>query len=100
MRTKEIFNGSRSSLGVIVKNLGFKWAKDESRRGLMQTPRIAHMRVEFLSKYMSYKKDGVYTSFIFLDETWIFQNGTITKSWHDKDLRSLRKIKPDGKRQV
>jgi hypothetical protein len=29
---------------------------------------------------------------VYLDETWVFQNGTVRRSWQDEDVRSVRKI--------
>jgi hypothetical protein len=33
---------------------------------------------------------------VFLDETFVFQNGTVRRSWQDEDVRSVRKISGEG----
>jgi hypothetical protein len=35
-----------------------------------------------------------------MDETWIFQDGIISKSWQDNNVKSVRKTKVEGKRFV
>jgi hypothetical protein len=35
-----------------------------------------------------------------MDETWIFQDGTISKSWQDNNVKSVRKTKVEGKRYI
>lgn len=85
------------SLSRLLKEIGFKWKKDEPRRGLMELPDIAAKRVAFLRSYVKEKQDALY-QFVFLDETWIFQNGTINRSWQDNNKRSVKTIKTDGKR--
>lgn len=37
---------------------------------------------------------------VFLEETWIFQNDTIARSWQDADLRFIRSTKVDSKRRI
>lgn len=82
-----------------MKNLGFKYAKDDPRRGLLELPHIALKRQSFLQNYMKEKQSGL-RQFVFLDETWIFQNGTIGRSWQDNSVKSVKKIKVDGARCI
>jgi hypothetical protein len=35
---------------------------------------------------------------VYLDEAWIFENGTVARCWHDNNPESIRKLKVDGKR--
>ncbi|KAI4455628.1 retrotransposon gag protein [Holotrichia oblita] len=95
-----IFSGCKRSLCTVLKTLGFKWKKDEPRRGLMEMPHVVVMqRLTFLRRYMQYKQENLY-NFVYLDETWIFQNGTISRSWQDENVRSVKSTKVDGKRFV
>jgi hypothetical protein len=97
LKDKQLFDGSRMSLSRLLKEIGFKWKKDDPRRGLMELPHIAFKRITFLRSYMKEKQEALY-EFVFLDETWIFQNGTINRSWQDDNKRSVRRTKVDGKR--
>ncbi|XP_028132054.2 uncharacterized protein LOC114327584 [Diabrotica virgifera virgifera] len=65
----------------------------------MEQSHIAVKRAEFLRLYQNYKDEGLY-KFVFIDETWIFQNGSICRSWQDDNKRSVRSIKTDGKRYI
>lgn len=82
---------------TLLKDIGFKWKKDDPRRGLMELPSVALKRVDFLRSYIQEKEEALY-KFVFLDETWIFQNGTIGHSWQDNNKRSVKSTKVDGKR--
>uniref|UniRef100_A0A1Y1NHR6 Tc1-like transposase DDE domain-containing protein n=2 Tax=Photinus pyralis TaxID=7054 RepID=A0A1Y1NHR6_PHOPY len=73
--------------------------KNEPRRGLMELPHVASKRIRFLRQYKDFKEKDLY-QFVFLDETLIFQNGTIQRSWQDSNGRSVKTIKTDGKRQI
>lgn len=99
LKEKQLFNGCRMSLCSLLKEIGFQWKKDDPRRGLMELPNIALKRVEFLRSYIKLKEEVLY-QFVFIDETWIFQNGTIGRSWQDANKRSVKTTKVDGKRCV
>lgn len=99
IQERELFSGSISSLWKILKNIGFKYKKDDPRRGLMELPHIAFKRVHFLHEYVKIKREGLY-QFVFLDETWIFKDGTVGRSWQDSDKRSVRKTKIGGARYL
>lgn len=47
-----------------------------------------------LKLYYAYKQVSVH-NFVFLDETYIFQNGTIARSREDADLRFINSTKVD-----
>lgn len=99
LKEKELFNGSTTSLNRLLKELGFKWMKDNPRRGLMELPNVVLKRVEFLRYYKEAKDEGIY-QFVFIDETWIFQNGIIGHSWQNENIKSVKTTKTDGKRFV
>lgn len=99
LKDRQLFNGCRQSLSTLLKEIGFKFKKDDPRRGLMELPNVAFKRVKFLRSYMNEKMEGLY-QFVFTDETWIFQNGTISRSWQDNNVKSVKTTKVDGKRYV
>lgn len=82
----------------ILRNIGFRFKKDDPRRGLMELPNIVFARVRFLQEYVRNLKSESGLNCVFLDETWVFENGTVCSSWQDSDVRTVRKIKPEGKR--
>lgn len=99
LRKSYKFEGGKSSLNTLLKNMGFEWKQDNPRRGLMEYPRIASMRVTFLKQFILYMDKNIW-DYVYLDETWIFQNGTVCRSWQNDDVRSVRKTKYDGKRYI
>lgn len=65
----------------------------------MEMPHIVHLRFLFLQKYMANEaKCSLKNTLVFLDETWIFQNGTVRRSWQDNSPKSVRKRALDGSR--
>lgn len=97
LRERDIFAGGQTSLWKILRNIGFHYKKDDPKRALMELPHIVLKRINFLSEYIRYKKSEIY-KFVFTDETWIFQDGTVARSWQDNDVRSVRTRKVGGKR--
>lgn len=94
---RDIFTGCKTSLWKILKKIGFKYSKDDPRRGLMELPNIAMKRIKFLKDYRKTKMEGTY-QFVFLDETWIFKDGTIGRSWQDNSVKSVKTIRTGGAR--
>lgn len=97
LKEKDIFSGGVTSLWKIINNIGFHYKKDDPKRALIETPHIALKRVTFLQQYMRIKQDDV-REFIFLDETWVFQDGTIGKYWQNDCSKSVKATKVGGKR--
>lgn len=65
----------------------------------MELPQIALKRTNFLSAYNKNLSSKYPRDLVFLDETWIFENGTTsTRSWQDESAKSVRRLKVDGKR--
>lgn len=100
LKNRNIYNGGLTSLSKILKKIGFKFMKDNPRRGLMELPNIVLKRVIFLEKYIKNINSEDPRQFGYLDETWIFQHGTIQRSWQDNTKESVKKIKTEGKRCV
>lgn len=100
LQNKEKYHGSVSSLLRLVKSLGFIYKKEDNRRALMEKPVIADKRRRFLTSYMANANLAERKPCIFLDETWIFSNGSFRKSWQDKNLKSVRKETGEGYRLI
>lgn len=98
---KEIYKGSTGSLYSVLKKAGFSYKKDDPRRGLMEKPDVAAKRRRFLESYVANENHGqAKKPYVFLDETWIFSNGSHRKSWQDDDIRSVKRTTGDGHRLV
>lgn len=97
LQSKELFSGCETSLWKILKKMGFKYRKDDPRRGLMELPTVVMKRVRFLHDYVKLKNQDLY-QFVFMDETWIFKDGTIGRSWQNSDVKSVKKTKVGGAR--
>jgi hypothetical protein len=54
----------------------------------------------FLRKFLQYQNSSENIIFVYLDETWVYQNGSNIRRWvHEKGIKSnLSKIKSEGKR--
>ncbi|XP_063232607.1 uncharacterized protein LOC134536688 isoform X3 [Bacillus rossius redtenbacheri] len=100
IRERQIdYYGGRSSLHKLLKKMGFSWKTVDGRKALIENENIVLQRIDFLRKYKEEKERGA--NFIFVDETWIFQRGTVSKSWQDKSLQSAkRRTVGDGKRFI
>lgn len=105
VKEKELFNGSKSSLLRILHNLDFTWKIENNKRYLMEREDIAQARFTFLRKYVANKKGTLIENVaeplqvIFMDETWIFQKGSPTRSWQDESSSSVRRPQGDGGRR-
>ncbi|GJQ71838.1 hypothetical protein Trydic_g11517 [Trypoxylus dichotomus] len=81
LQTKEIITLSRQSLASLFKDIGFKFRKEDNRRALIERYYVRLMEI------------------VFLNETWIYSNGSKGKSWQDDSVKSVRKPEDyDGKR--
>lgn len=94
LANKFILNASIGTISKLLKEVGFKYKKDDNRRALMEKTNIALMRTEFLRKYIENRDSNTSRQIVFLDETWIFAKGSKTKSWQDDSKKSVRK--PEG----
>jgi hypothetical protein len=100
LANKYIYEHKRSSLALLLKNLGFSYKKDDNRRALMEKPHVVALRKNFLSKFMKNAESSERKPCVFLDETWVFANGTVRRSWQDEDVRSVKKISGEGERYI
>ena len=57
-------------------------------------------KIKFLRKFLQLRNSGQDIRFVYLDETWIYQNGSsIRRCVHDSDIKSNpTRIKSEGKR--
>ena len=101
LKTKEIVSIGNTSLRLLLKEIGFKYKKDDHRRALIERSNISALRARFLRKYMENRNTSNGRQVVFLDETWIYSKGSKTVSWQDNSVKSVRKPEGyDGKRFI
>lgn len=94
------FNGGRTTLYSILKSMGFTFKIANSRKILCEQKRIKVLKINFCRKFLNFQNSCDNYLFVYLDETWIYQNGSQIRRWvHDTDLKfNPAKIKSEGKR--
>jgi hypothetical protein len=93
---KHIFLGSISSLKQVLHNIGFTFKATDSKR-LMELGHVAISRVQFLRSYMQNFNAQNPLQCVYLDETWIFENGSVHRSWQDDSFKSIKNGTLKGK---
>ncbi|KAI5640202.1 DDE superfamily endonuclease domain-containing protein [Phthorimaea operculella] len=92
LREAGLFHGGKSSLSKILNKLGFHYKKVDQRKVLMERYDITLLRNGFLREAKKLDLDNV----VFLDETWLNANHTISSTWTDDSAQSTSKV-PMGK---
>lgn len=95
LKESDLFNGSLPSLSSILKKVGFDYKKCDKRKIVMERSDIAVARITFLRKVKAIADWG---KVVFLDETWLNANHTVSKTWTDDKKESTTKV-PEGKGQ-
>ncbi|XP_076257212.1 uncharacterized protein LOC143194375 isoform X2 [Rhynchophorus ferrugineus] len=85
----QLFGGCKTSFHTLLRGIGFKWFKDNPRRGVMELPDITLKIIEFLTAHNKIKEDKL---FDFLNLGY-FKMGHL----QDCDKISVKTIKIDGK---
>jgi hypothetical protein len=96
LTSKFLYHYKRSSLAILLKTLGFTYRPDDNRRALLEKPHVTLLRKKFLKDYMDNLNSSDPRPCVYLDETWVFANGTVRRSWQDEDVRSVKKITGEG----
>lgn len=79
LREAELFEGSKSSLRIVLQDLGFKYKNISGRKMLFEREDIAAWRCRFLREM----KDINFEDIVWIDETWVNAGHTVTKGWSD-----------------
>lgn len=93
------FPHSATTLYRIVKSIGYAFKKVDRRKILIERQRIINLRIRFCHKYLQFLKESN-LKFIFLDETWVYQNGSQLRQWVlESTAKGVpTKFKAEGKR--
>jgi len=73
------FKGSKSTLLTLLKEMGYKYGKRPTRDQLKERPDIVAKRHDYLSKIHKLRLTNC--PFVYLDETFLHQNHTVSKCW-------------------
>jgi transposase len=79
--------------------MGYKYKLANGRKILCEKKHVVASKIVFLRKYLQFQNSCDLT-FVYLDETWIYQNGSNVRRWlHDTDMKSNPPTtKSEGKR--
>jgi hypothetical protein len=80
--------------------MGYKYRLVNGRKIICEQKHVVASKIVFLRKFLQYKNSSENIIFVYLDETWVYQNGSNIRRWvHEKDIKSNpSKIKSEGKR--
>lgn len=94
------FEGGRTTLFRIMKSMGYKYKLVNGRKILCEQKHVVAAKIIFLRNFLQLKQSSENVTFVYLDETWIYQNGSAIRQWmHESDIKSNpSKIKCEGKR--
>lgn len=93
------FQGSKTSLRQIIKDLGFKWRRTENnRKVLIETTNIRLKRIEYLQKIKKYRQEG--RAIIYTDESYVDSSHSNPKAWTDGSTKGLKTPISKGQRVV
>ena len=92
-RTDIEFKGSHESLRKILHEIGFHYGKVNGRKFLLERSDVSAARTKFL-RVMRKIQENENQPIIYLDETWLNQNYTVTKCWTTKDRKIATGVNP------
>lgn len=93
------FKGSKTSLGRLIKRIGFKWKKTENNRNiLIETSAIRLLRINYLKKLQEYRRQN--RPIIYTDESYVHATHAKPMGWADGSTAGLKKPISKGQRVV
>lgn len=93
------FEGQKSSLKTILKDLGFKWRKTQNNRKLLiETQDIREKRISYLRSVRRFRSEG--RPIVYLDESYIHSTHMQSQSWSDDSNNGLRTPISKGNRLI
>lgn len=93
------FPWGRNSLINIMKSIGFRWRKCQSKRKvLIEKPDIVLWRYKFLVKMKALRKTC--NNIFYLDETWVDSNISVQKCWQSSDVFGVQNNYSAGNRLI
>ncbi|XP_065831984.1 uncharacterized protein [Oscarella lobularis] len=96
VRQKGVFEGGRTALAMLLKNIGFRHCKRNDKVYFYERPEIIRQRHSFLRSIKKYREEG--RPLVFLDETWANAHISKERIWLDDSGRGGWK-RPSGRGQ-
>uniref|UniRef100_A0A1X7VLI4 Tc1-like transposase DDE domain-containing protein n=1 Tax=Amphimedon queenslandica TaxID=400682 RepID=A0A1X7VLI4_AMPQE len=84
LKADSTFNGSKSSLHCLLKNMNYRFRKVGNKRIYYKQPHIIEQREEYLVR-MHNNHSGENRPVIYLDETWMNAHDGKDKQWVQPD---------------
>jgi hypothetical protein len=86
--------------GKSYGRMGFRYKLKNHSKILIERPFITAKRIKFLKQYLRYKKMYPNIKFVYLDETWIYQHGSVRKTWVNDNMptKEFKIKKSEGRR--
>ena len=78
-----LFSGGRTKLRLLLKDMGFRYRKQDNRRYYYEQPRITEQRHTYLCKIMHNRVEK--RPVVFLDETWANSHDGKDLAWVEED---------------
>ena len=89
------YPGSRESLRQVLKKIGFRFATHNGRKFLLERNDVQYARDKFLREMRKHWADK---HIVYLDETWVNQNHTVSKCWITENAGQATGVRvPTGK---
>lgn len=79
LKEASLFDGGKTSLSIVLKQLGFRYKKFSGRRAVMERSEIVAWRGRFLREILNISPEKV----VWLDETWVNAGHTKSLAWTD-----------------
>lgn len=93
------FKGSKTSLGRLIKKIGFKWKRTENNRNiLIETSAIRLLRINYLQKLNEYRRNN--RPIIYTGESYVHATHIKPMGWADSSTARLKKPISKGQRVV
>ncbi|KAJ3662001.1 hypothetical protein Zmor_006369 [Zophobas morio] len=68
--------------------MGYNFKKVENRKIIIEPPRLQGLKIKFLKRYIQLMEEDV--TFVYLDETWVYQHGVPVRKWvHESNRRGM-----------
>lgn len=85
---------SRAHLWKILKELNFSWEKTSRKAMLLDKLDIVCWRRRYLREIRRYREENRHI--FYLDETWVNEGHTVTKTWQDNNVKSRHQAVQEG----
>ena len=94
LKTRQLFSGGRTTLWLVLREMGFQYKKHENKRYIYEQLRVIQQRHDYLRRLRKNRQDQ--HPVVYLDETWVNAHHGRDTMWVDGDGTAGWK-RPSGK---